>query len=85
MAKAKKPDRRWRNKNWYVADEAGITHSVVKQGVILAVLMDIRDETRKARGELRELNRLLHCPNFVQVPRKLDEIVEQLKRQGQGG
>jgi len=34
----------------------------------LAVLMDIRDE-------LLELNELLHCPNFIDIPLMLDEIV----------
>lgn len=35
--------------------------------VKIAVMMDIRDE-------LRELNGLLHCPNFRQIPTKLDAI-----------
>jgi hypothetical protein len=33
----------------------------------IALLMDIRDE-------MRSLNQLLHCPNFVGIPRKLDSI-----------
>jgi len=32
-----------------------------------ALLMDIRDE-------LKKLNGLLHCQNFIAIPRKLDEI-----------
>jgi len=32
-----------------------------------AVLMDIRDE-------IKSLNALLHCPNFLRIPHKLDEI-----------
>lgn len=35
----------------------------------LAVQMDIRDE-------LRRLNDLLHCVNFVGIPFKLDKIVQ---------
>lgn len=35
--------------------------------VSVEVLMDIRDE-------LRRLNRLLHCPNFVAIPAKLDAL-----------
>lgn len=35
--------------------------------VPIAVLMDIRDE-------LRTLNRLLHCPNTIRIPRILDAI-----------
>lgn len=34
---------------------------------ILAVLMDLRDE-------MKRLNQLLHCSNFVAIPRKLDCI-----------
>jgi len=37
-------------------------------GAQLAVLMDIRDE-------LQRLNELLHCPNFVGIPLRLDKIV----------
>jgi hypothetical protein len=32
-----------------------------------ALLMDIRDE-------LKAMNRILHCSNFLQIPHKLDEI-----------
>jgi len=34
-----------------------------------ALMMDIRDE-------LQRLNALLHCPNFVRIPRILDDISE---------
>lgn len=36
-------------------------------GAQLAVLMDIRDE-------LQTLNRLLACPNFLAIPRRLEAI-----------
>jgi len=39
--------------------------------VQVEVLMDIRDE-------LRKLNKLLHCPNAVAIPRKLDKLDRRL-------
>lgn len=33
----------------------------------IALLMDLRDE-------LKKLNVLLHCPNFIAIPWKLDQI-----------
>lgn len=62
-------DRRHKNVAWQLppltdgkATDATVTN---------AVLMDIRDE-------LRLLNRLLHCQNFVAIPRKLDAIHRKL-------
>lgn len=42
--------------------------------VQIAVLMDLRDE-------LQRLNRLLHCPNFIAIPRKLDAIHRKIPTQ----
>ncbi len=42
--------------------------------VSIEVLMDIRDE-------LRRLNVLLHCHNFVRIPQALDLIGRNTKRQ----
>lgn len=59
-------DNRHKNKNWELpTDNNGRiqTWDYVK----LAVLMDIRDE-------LQKLNALLHCPNFVEIPRVLRDI-----------
>lgn len=39
----------------------------------LSVLMDIRDE-------LKRLNNVLQCPNFIAVPRKLDDIKTELRQ-----
>lgn len=58
-------DRRRKNVNWTVADEQGGVPTWER--VTIAVLMDIRDE-------LQLLNRLLHCRNFQNIPRKLDRI-----------
>jgi hypothetical protein len=39
---------------------------------ILAVLMDLRDE-------LKAINRVLGCANFLRIPRTIDAIVENTK------
>lgn len=41
--------------------------------VVVAVLMDVRNE-------LRRLNSVLHCPNFLAIPHKLDKIQRNTKR-----
>ena len=41
--------------------------------VLLAVMMDIR-------AEIRRLNSVLQCPNFISVPSKLDQIARNTKR-----
>jgi hypothetical protein len=61
------PDRRRANRNWYVADEKGDLHGNMRDGVSVAVLMDIRDE-------LQKLNALLACPNFTSIPTILRTI-----------
>lgn len=58
-------DRRRKNVDWRVANIEGNTRSWDE--VQIAVAMDIRDE-------LQRLNRLLHCPNFIAMPRILREI-----------
>lgn len=60
-------NRRYRNVEWEVGNERGECYPGIKHGCFLAVLMDIRDE-------LQRLNALLHCPNFTNIPTKLDEI-----------
>jgi hypothetical protein len=59
-------DRRRKNVDWSVGDDSGVYPSV-RHGVFVALLMDIRDE-------LQRLNGLLHCHNFLDVPRKLERI-----------
>ena len=58
-------DRRQKNANWIVADLEGAVPTWDHAQV--AVLMDIRDE-------LQDLNRLLHCDGFCEIPRSLDRI-----------
>jgi hypothetical protein len=57
-------DRRHANKEWVVCD--GVTN-VTFDGAQLAVLMDIRDQ-------LKILNNLLHCQNFIDIPWKLERV-----------
>jgi hypothetical protein len=49
---------------WTIYDDFGKT---TWELVPIAVLMDIRDE-------LKQLNRLLTCDNFITIPFKLDRI-----------
>lgn len=64
-------DRRRANRNWFVTDEAGALHSSLRDGVTVAVLMDIRDE-------LQTLNKLLGCSNFTGIPQTLREMRTKL-------
>ena len=58
-------DTRQKNTRWNVVpNSSGIFTYDQAQ---LAVLMDIRDE-------LQALNHLLSCPNFVGIPRTLNQI-----------
>lgn len=64
-------DRRRANVSWNVADEDGRVRSWDR--VAVAVLMDIRDE-------LQRLNQLLHCSNFIDIPRRLSKIAANTTR-----
>jgi len=66
-------DRRKQDISWNVADEKGDLWVNVKEGVFLAVLMDIRDELHGVR---RTMRRLLTCK---QLGEHLDRTVEKLK------
>ena len=56
-------DQRHKDGVW----NCGVNGEMSFAGAQLAVLMDIRDE-------LKELNGLLRCPNFVAIPRLLRGI-----------
>lgn len=58
-------DTRKKNVDWVIA---GVDGTITWSGATVAVLMDIRDE-------LKTLNQLLACPNFIAIPRKLDSII----------
>lgn len=57
-------DTRHKNQEWNIGDTLnGVSWNQVQ----CAVLMDIRDE-------LQRMNAILHCSNFLAIPRKLDDI-----------
>lgn len=58
-------DRRKKDANWGINTNADGT--TPHDDALLAVCMDIRDE-------LKRLNTLLHCPNFVAIPGILTAI-----------
>lgn len=58
-------DMRRKNVDWQL--KTNQDGSVPHQDAHLAVLMDLRDE-------LQKLNRLLHCSNFIEIPRILRAI-----------
>jgi hypothetical protein len=63
---------RFENIDWDLPSAPGAPNKIATwEAAKIAVLMDIRDE-------LKKLNRLLHCPNFMAIPRKLDAIHKEL-------
>ncbi len=58
-------DRRKKDIDWTVAEEDGRVPTWER--VIVAVLMDVRDE-------LKRLNTLLYCHNFTGIPQTLRAI-----------
>lgn len=58
-------DTRHKDAQWILRTDAN--GRVSWEQIIVAVLMDIRDE-------MKRLNTLLHCQNFIAIPRKLDAI-----------
>jgi hypothetical protein len=65
------PDRRQKDVNWFVTGDDGRILSV--DHAELAVLMDIRDE-------LKRLNDVFHCNNFIGVPYKLERIARNTSK-----
>ncbi|MFA5901032.1 MAG: hypothetical protein WC829_18180 [Hyphomicrobium sp.] len=63
-------DTRHKNGNWNLG-AANSEGRVTFDQITVAVLMDIRDE-------LQKLNRLLHCPDFMAIPSKLDAIHKKI-------
>lgn len=56
---------RLKDQEWSFSSDANGKYS--NEVAMLACLMDIRDE-------LKRLNSLLHCNNFMMIPHKLDRI-----------
>lgn len=64
-------DRRRKDREWVVTNEQGELYTGLRDGVSVALLMDIRDE-------LKRLNTLLHCHNFVGIPATLRTISRKM-------
>ena len=62
---ARHKDQNWSLPDGYKQSDGSRTHSW--ESIQVSLLMDLRDE-------LKSLNRLLHCSNFIAIPRKLDRI-----------
>ncbi len=58
-------DTRRKDLNWDVTNDKGTVTSW--EAVAVAVLMDIRDE-------MKRLNSLLHCGNFIAIPQILRRV-----------
>ena len=58
---------RFKDVNWWLAKNNGQIRFDESTSGLLAVLMDIRDE-------LKRLNELLHCSNFITIPTTLRSI-----------
>lgn len=63
--------RKTKDWEWTHGPEASGTYCY--DGAHLAVLMDIRDE-------LKSLNAVLHCHNFMDIPHKLERIKRNTAR-----
>lgn len=66
-------NRRRKLVNWNVMDSSGTVILDRPNGVLLAVLLDIREELQAMNVQLIPL-RNLGCANFLRIPRKLDRI-----------
>jgi len=60
---------RHKDQNWSLPEGEPSPRGRAHQwdSIKVALLMDIRDE-------LKSMNAILHCSNFLRIPRKLDEI-----------
>lgn len=62
-------DHRHKDKNWMITDDRETRAVNSWPQVHAALLMDLRDE-------LKRLNALLHCLNFVSIPQTLRKIAK---------
>ena len=65
-------ETRYKDRNWTVQTNRDGT--INNADVELALQMDIRDELKQITAEMRRLNNLLHCSNFVEIPDILRKI-----------
>lgn len=66
------PDKRHKDSIWNVSNERGEVE--IWEQVQVAVLMDLRDELKEIAHQMRKLNRVFQCPNFLEIPRVLRSI-----------
>lgn len=67
---------RHKDQNWSLPEgtptaQGGREHQW--ESIKVALLMDIRDE-------LKSMNAILHCSNFIRIPQKLDEIRRNMEK-----
>ena len=65
-------DRRHKDVNWTI--DTLPTGRVAHADAVLAVQMDIRDEVKQITRELRRLNDVIQCSNFISIPHVLSGI-----------
>ena len=70
---------RHKDVNWKLPEgvpcATGRTHEW--NSIQVALLMDIRDE-------LKHLNAVIYCPNFIAIPRKLERIARNTTKRKKG-
>jgi len=64
--------RRFKDYDWATTTADGRHYAETNIAQLLSVLMDIRDE-------LKRMNAIIQCPNFVAIPGKLDTMKAELK------
>ncbi len=69
---------RFKDAEWDLSDENG--RCADWERAQLACLLDLRDELKGLRSEMSRLNALLHCSNFVNIPRQLRHLEVAAKR-----
>lgn len=65
--------RQFKDYEWTAVSPDGKHYVSVNYSQILSVLMDVRDE-------LKRLNNVIQCHNFIAVPSKLDAIVRNTRK-----
>jgi hypothetical protein len=70
---------RLKNVNWNPGNDEGNAESWER--VIVAVLLDLRDELNALRNEFVGLNRIVGCGNAIDIPNILRRIDNNTKKQ----
>jgi hypothetical protein len=67
---------RHKDANWNLTGPKIGTWDEVKA----ALLMDVRDELKEVNQQLRNLNSIFNCSNFLSIPRVVAEISHNTKK-----